>query len=184
MTCAAPVFHAEPRKTTPPIRRSPIHGRLEEWALWLISERPSALPGVSVFQKIRDQKQNAGARADGIRYEIIPDGEGGSVACPPDGGLWKSAQRIGRALAEDARCREIHIEVARLPDELRRVVVRRWVRLHHRDGRMKVSDVARALGIPRQTCVDRIDRAAQIMEQRIYGRVWTTDRDGVSIGHA
>lgn len=171
MNAVAPVkFRVEQQPT---IRRSPIYGRLDEWALWLISERPSALPGVSVFQKIRDMKHNAGAQSDGIHYEIISDGEGGSVACPPDGGMWRNAMRVGHALAESARSQEIHIEVSRLPTDLRLVVVRRWVRFHHRDGKMKISEVARSLGIPRQTAVDRLDRAVETLDRRIYGREWS-----------
>lgn len=163
-----------------PTKTSPIAGRLESWAMWLL--RPvSAFPSSSIFQKIKEMQANAGVRADGLRYEIIKVG-GDSIACPPDGGMWQAVARRGRELAEDIRCIETHVAVSNLPAELRLVVVRRWVRVSAREKKRSVSQVAVELGIPRQTVEDRIQRALEKLDRAIYGPVWVVSgENGIDV---
>jgi hypothetical protein len=101
--------------------------RLCEYAQWLQDERLAdgldAGEGSSIFQRIREERHNAGAGAagNGSRHDIlVVDGE--SFSTRPDGGMARMAERLGQRIARDNRCREIHDLVCYLPVHHREVL--------------------------------------------------------------
>jgi hypothetical protein len=87
-----------------------VEQRLREWAIWLQDTRLILPTGSSLLGRIQDEQYNAGA-GDECRPELI-DG----VACRPDGGLGRLAQRMGAEIDRDRRCRDIHELVQSLPE--------------------------------------------------------------------
>jgi len=115
-------------------RLSTIEYRLVEFGEWLNEPGLHVAAGWSIFGKIREEQENAGAHGDGIKPDIIViDGE--ATMCRPDGGLAALAEQMGREIARDNRCRDILDLLHYLPD-------------HHRDV-MKATYVAPARDVPR-----------------------------------
>ena len=108
------------------IQKHTIQERLEKWAQWTQEPRRQFGRSSSPFGKIAEMRENAGIRADGIRYELITV-DGVSVSCPPDGGMWSEVERQGRAMAHDMRCREVDQAVADLPTPNRMAIIHTFV---------------------------------------------------------
>lgn len=97
-----------------------VRRRLEEYAEWCNAPAPNYSSGSSIFARIQDSHENAGISGSGMRPDIIlVDDE--AVACRPDGGMGRMAEDLGRMIAADNRCREIHDLVPYIPDFLRPV---------------------------------------------------------------
>jgi len=102
-------------------RQMSIEQRLREYAEWLRQPGLHCGSGTSIFHRIQDEKHNAGVRSDGIAHELlVVDGE--AVSCRPDGGMSRMVERMGRQIARDNRCREIHELVRCLPPHHRTVL--------------------------------------------------------------
>lgn len=93
-----------------------IESRLREYATWRAQPTPDYATGSSIFNRIKEDQENAGAHGIGFKPDII-DG----VPCRPDGGMSRMADRLGRIIAIDNRCREIQDLLVFLPAELRSV---------------------------------------------------------------
>jgi hypothetical protein len=143
---------------------SHIERRLREWAGWLHSPSYNAYPSTTVEWRIFTERENAGARGDGMRYEVL-DG----VVCRPDGGMSQHAMRAGRILALDARCHETHKAIEILPGPMRLVVVKRHVRPDRRDKPMSFRALEGVLGEAEETLRDRYNAAARRLDRSIYG---------------
>lgn len=108
------------------ILRHTVQWRLKQWGDWTLEPRRDWGHSSSPFGKIAEMQENAGIRADGIRYEIIEfDGE--SISCPPDGGMWAEVERQGKAMAFDIKCREVEQAVSALPQSHRLAVIHTYV---------------------------------------------------------
>jgi len=102
-------------------RQMSIEQRLREYAEWLREPRLHCAGGSSIFHRIQDEKHNAGVRSDGIAHELLlVDGE--AISCRPDGGMFRTVERMGRQIARDNRCREIHDLARYLPQHHRAVL--------------------------------------------------------------
>lgn len=156
-------FHAEQSPCAKMIK-----SRLREWAGWLHSPSYSAHSGRTVEYRIMTERENAGAKGDGMKYEII-EVAGEAIICRPDGGMWRAAVMGGRQLALDNRCIETHKAVEWLPADIRIVVVRRWVRPDQRDKPLSYDQIALMLKLPKETVRDRHLSALAKLERRIYG---------------
>lgn len=95
--------------------RSTVERRLKEYAEWRTQPTNHYAPTGSIFGRIAEMQDNAGARGSGIKPDIVVvDGE--AVACRPDGGLSRTISRSGRQIAMDNRCVEVHELVRLLPN--------------------------------------------------------------------
>jgi|SRR5581483_4362334 len=130
-------------------RYSRIEQRLIEYGEWLNQPRFDAPMGQSVFGRIRDEQENAGAHGEGLKPDII-DG----VPCRPDGGLGNLADRLGREIARDNRCRDIADLLAYLPAHHRTVFDATYL-APPRDIPRSERSAARLLGITRDLYGER-----------------------------
>lgn len=123
-----------------------VRRRLEEYAEWTNAPAPNYSSGSSIFARIQDSHENAGI-SGGFRPDmILVDGE--AVACRPDGGLGRMAEDLGRMIARDNRCREIHDIVPYIPVFLRRVFEAAYVGI---EVPRPDEEAARRLGISKST---------------------------------
>lgn len=149
------------------ILRHTVQFRLQKWGQWTQEPRREFGRSSSPFGKIAEMRENAGIRADGIRYEIIVV-DGKSVQCPPDGGMSAECERAGKALSFDLQCREVEEAVASLPDGMRRVIVDTYVvdKLEEPRSQERVAD---RLKLSRSTVRDALKTAHVRIAARIYG---------------
>ncbi len=92
-------------------RKLSMDQRLREYVDWLRHGSAYVPVSGSIFGRIQEMQANAGSKSEGFKPDII-DG----VPCRPDGGIGALAQRMGRQIAIDTRCREIHDLMPYLPE--------------------------------------------------------------------
>lgn len=126
-----------------------IEARLIEYAEWLNDPALNCAVGWSVFGRIQEDQENAGLHGDGFKPEII-DG----VPCRPDGGVGALAERLGRDIARDNRCRDIHDLIQYLPAHHREVMAAAFVG-ERREVPRSVRSAADRLGIKRSEFCER-----------------------------
>lgn len=140
-----------------------IHKRLIQWGEWIQDPRPPYDPTKSPFGRIQKEQFNAGARSDGIRYEVI-DG----VSCKPDGGLALLAEKMGRMIAHGIKCKETHSAVHDLTERMRQIVYLRYV-VPRREKPRSLQAIADSLSLDKSTIHESLNAAAGRIERRIYG---------------
>lgn len=75
--------------------------KLLMWAMWRLEPRFS-VPMSCPLERIKEDKQNAGAGAGEFCYDMVDD-----VPCAPDGGLGDMIDRMAGAIEHDKQCREV-----------------------------------------------------------------------------
>lgn len=139
------------RGVSDPVRAK---ARLREWALWRLEPRFSPPTESHPLERIHDERENAGAGADGFHYDMVgpTDGDPHTVACMPDGGLADLVDRMYGAIHHDQRCREIDALVTEMRWRFRdywNVVDVTYSGTHPRDVLKSPMVAARILGITR-----------------------------------
>ena len=72
------------------IKPHTVQWRLKNWGEWVQRPREEFARSTSVFGKIASEQFNAGARGDGIVFDVI-DG----ISCRPDGGMAEAVVKRG-----------------------------------------------------------------------------------------
>lgn len=144
-------------------KRSPARKRLEDWGQWVQNPRSVQAGTYSVFGKIADERNAAGDRGEGIRYEII-DG----VSCPPDGGLAREMEIKARAWGFDFRCRETHAAIDLLPAQMR-LAIREMYAVPSREEPRTIRAVSVRMNRDYKTIHESITTAHQKIERELFG---------------
>jgi hypothetical protein len=144
-----------------------IQARLMHWGQWSQQPRQHFDRSSSVFGRIAEMQGNAGIGADGIRYDMITIG-GETVMCRPDGGMAEMADRAGRAMAHDFRCREIQDAIGHLPEVMRNTIKATY-RVPYREKPRSSRMVAEMLGVSPATVVESLRRAHEKIAGHVYG---------------
>jgi hypothetical protein len=145
--------------------------RLHEWALWRL-EPAFHFPVQNPLERIKEDRENAGAGADGFHYDVVgpTDDDPETVACMPDGGLGDMIDRMAGSIDHDKRCREINALVTEMRHRFRdywNLVDVTFSGTHPRDI-MKGAEVsARILGIEAGTYRDRMRLVYEWVEARL-----------------
>lgn len=157
------------------ITKHTVEYRLMKWGRWTQEPQRHFGRSSSPFGKIAEMQDNAGVRADGIRYEII-EVDGDSVSCPPDGGMWHECERAGKALSFDIQCREVEDAVSRLPEQMRKAVINTYVVDKLEDPR-STHEVARRMRLSQSTVHESLSAAHMRISKSIYGAFMPSPRE-------
>lgn len=96
-------------------------------------------------------RENAGIRGDGVAYDMISTEEDPEVtACRPDGGMADMCDRLGYAVAREARCREIAQALHDMP-AVYREAIKAMYHVEQRERARTFSVAAYKLGKPKST---------------------------------
>jgi hypothetical protein len=156
---APPLSKAPPTEPAPrnprlasdavPSARPNVEHLLRDYSDWRNEPPLDMQPmGHSVMARIVEEQHNAGARGDGLRYQIITDEDGTATPCRPDGGLAAQSERYARAITRDHRCRDFAKLVMSMPADHYAVVEAGWHVPPTEDPRSE-RDAAEKLGISR-----------------------------------
>lgn len=131
-------------------------GLVYEWSRQRHFEGPNHWPA-STFYKIYVEQENAGAKANGIQFDIITV-DGDSVSVPPDGGLGDFCDRWSVRLKRHNRVQDTGRAINALPSELRAVIVEMYG-VAQRERPKPERAVAEAMALTRIEVIKRLERA-------------------------
>ena len=141
--------------------------RLIEWACWRLEPRFS-VPMSTPLERIKEDRENAGAGANEFRYDMVDD-----VPCAPDGGMADMIDRMAGAIQHDARCREVDALVTEMRHRFRdywNLVDVTFSGTHPRDVYKGPQVAARMLGIETWCYRDRMRLVYGWIETRLGDR--------------
>lgn len=144
-----------------------VVGRLREYGRVRHEEAPNVYPSQNVLYRVMQDRENAGAKGSGIRYDIIQtedDPEGTAVA--PDGGLGELVDRQGRDISRFARAQEIATALNQMPAQYQQAVAAMY-HVEQRERFRSMADAAEKLKMPKSTYQLLIGAAYGWLEGRL-----------------
>lgn len=145
-----------------------VMGRLKEYARVRHEDPPNIWPSENTLYRVMRERENAGARGRGIRYDIIStedDPEG--TAVPPDGGLGDLVDHDGAEISRFARCQEIATALNQMPAQYQAAIAAMY-HVEQRERCRTMNDAAGYLKMPKTSFQLLIGAAYGWLEGRLH----------------